>query len=218
MMSSTQRLTLHWPIRSWICLSDSVSIGIGSAFPPYTPDSETVPLRRTMSIAEYSALSRSTPAFSCCRCAAITDGSRTGGPLDERRGGRVVGFHADGVDDGVRAAGGGHLADRVAEVVLVLTQVDHLDAALTNALQTFRHEVDADQPVALVGAALFGFSKLYGEVPGGQAQYLWVPQAQFTHIKVPDGPADDRSRTCPTSSPLRGKAWITPPCRTSSPG
>jgi threonine dehydrogenase-like Zn-dependent dehydrogenase len=69
-----------------------------------------------------------------------------------------------------------------------------------------------------VGAALFGFSKLYGEVPGGQAQYLWVPQAQFTHIKVPDGPADDRSRTCPPSSPLRGKAWITPPCRTSSPG
>ena len=39
------------------------------------------------------------------------------------------------------------------------------------------------------GAALFGFSKLYGEVPGGQAEYLRVPQAQFTHIKVPDGPA-----------------------------
>jgi threonine dehydrogenase-like Zn-dependent dehydrogenase len=42
------------------------------------------------------------------------------------------------------------------------------------------------------GAALFGFSKLYGEVPGGQAEYLRVPQAQFTHIKVPDGPPDDR--------------------------
>ena len=38
------------------------------------------------------------------------------------------------------------------------------------------------------GAALFGFSKLYGEVPGGQAEYLRVPQAQFTHIKLPDGP------------------------------
>jgi threonine dehydrogenase-like Zn-dependent dehydrogenase len=34
-----------------------------------------------------------------------------------------------------------------------------------------------------MGAALFGFSKLYGQVPGGQAQYLRVPQAQFTHIK-----------------------------------
>ncbi len=42
------------------------------------------------------------------------------------------------------------------------------------------------------GAALFGFSKLYGEVPGGQAEYLRVPQAQTTHIKVPEGPPDDR--------------------------
>jgi threonine dehydrogenase-like Zn-dependent dehydrogenase len=42
------------------------------------------------------------------------------------------------------------------------------------------------------GAALFGFSKLYGQVPGGQAEYLRVPQAQFTHIKVPDGPPDER--------------------------
>ena len=43
-----------------------------------------------------------------------------------------------------------------------------------------------------MGAALFGFSKLYGEVPGGQAEYLRVPQAQFTPIKVPDGPPDER--------------------------
>ncbi|CAN5832602.1 zinc-dependent alcohol dehydrogenase [soil metagenome] len=43
-----------------------------------------------------------------------------------------------------------------------------------------------------MGAALFGYSELYGEVPGGQAQYLRVPQAQFTHIKVPDGPPDSR--------------------------
>jgi threonine dehydrogenase-like Zn-dependent dehydrogenase len=43
-----------------------------------------------------------------------------------------------------------------------------------------------------MGAALFGFSKLYGEVAGGQAEYLRVPQAQFTHIPVPDGPADER--------------------------
>jgi threonine dehydrogenase-like Zn-dependent dehydrogenase len=42
------------------------------------------------------------------------------------------------------------------------------------------------------GAALFGYSKLYGSVPGGQAEYLRVPQAQFGPIKVPEGPADDR--------------------------
>lgn len=42
------------------------------------------------------------------------------------------------------------------------------------------------------GAALFGYSQLYGSVPGGQAQYLRVPYADSTHIKVPQGPADDR--------------------------
>jgi threonine dehydrogenase-like Zn-dependent dehydrogenase len=42
------------------------------------------------------------------------------------------------------------------------------------------------------GAALFGYSKMYGQIPGGQAEYLRVPQAQFTHIKVPDGPPDER--------------------------
>src|ERR687884_1509294 len=42
------------------------------------------------------------------------------------------------------------------------------------------------------GAALFGYTKLYGQVPGGQAEYLRVPQAHFGPIKVPDGPPDDR--------------------------
>jgi threonine dehydrogenase-like Zn-dependent dehydrogenase len=42
------------------------------------------------------------------------------------------------------------------------------------------------------GASLFGYTKLYGQVPGGQAELLRVPQAQFGPIKVPEGPADDR--------------------------
>ena len=42
------------------------------------------------------------------------------------------------------------------------------------------------------GRALFGYTNLYGAVPGGQAEYLRVPQAQNTTIKVPDGPADER--------------------------
>ena len=42
------------------------------------------------------------------------------------------------------------------------------------------------------GGALFGYTKLYGEVPGGQAEFLRVPQAQFGPIKVPQGPPDDR--------------------------
>jgi threonine dehydrogenase-like Zn-dependent dehydrogenase len=43
-----------------------------------------------------------------------------------------------------------------------------------------------------MGAALFGYTKLYGEVPGGQAEYLRVPQAQFGPIKVPEDGPDDR--------------------------
>ncbi|WP_275293853.1 zinc-dependent alcohol dehydrogenase [Amycolatopsis sp. La24] len=42
------------------------------------------------------------------------------------------------------------------------------------------------------GAALFGYTKLYGQVPGGQAEYLRVPQAQYGPIKVPEGLPDER--------------------------
>ena len=42
------------------------------------------------------------------------------------------------------------------------------------------------------GAALFGYTSLYGSVPGGQAEYLRVPQAQFGPIKVPDHASDER--------------------------
>jgi threonine dehydrogenase-like Zn-dependent dehydrogenase len=42
------------------------------------------------------------------------------------------------------------------------------------------------------GAALFGYTKLYGQVPGGQAEYLRVPQAQFGPIPVPEGHPDER--------------------------
>ena len=43
------------------------------------------------------------------------------------------------------------------------------------------------------GAALFGYTKLYGQVPGGQAQYLRVPQAHFGPVLVPaDGEPDER--------------------------
>jgi threonine dehydrogenase-like Zn-dependent dehydrogenase len=42
------------------------------------------------------------------------------------------------------------------------------------------------------GAALFGYTKLYGEVPGGQAEYLRVPYANTGPVVVPEGPPDDR--------------------------
>jgi threonine dehydrogenase-like Zn-dependent dehydrogenase len=54
-----------------------------------------------------------------------------------------------------------------------------------------------------MGARLFGYTKLYGQVPGGQAEYLRVPFADTLPIKVPEGPPDDRfvylSDVLPTS-------------------
>ena len=54
-----------------------------------------------------------------------------------------------------------------------------------------------------MGASFLGYTKLYGQVPGGQAEYLRVPQAHFGPIKVPEGPSDDRflylSDVLPTS-------------------
>jgi threonine dehydrogenase-like Zn-dependent dehydrogenase len=53
------------------------------------------------------------------------------------------------------------------------------------------------------GASLFGYTKLYGQVPGGQAEYLRVPFGNTLPIKVPEGPSDDRfvylSDVLPTS-------------------
>ena len=42
------------------------------------------------------------------------------------------------------------------------------------------------------GASLFGYTELYGSVPGGQAELLRVPQAHFGPIKVPHEHADER--------------------------
>ncbi|NJP82291.1 alcohol dehydrogenase catalytic domain-containing protein, partial [Streptomyces sp. AA8] len=42
------------------------------------------------------------------------------------------------------------------------------------------------------GAALFGYSKLYGQVPGGQAEFLRVPFGNTLPVKVPHGPPDER--------------------------
>ncbi|MGI5347840.1 zinc-dependent alcohol dehydrogenase [Streptomyces sp. CA-250714] len=42
------------------------------------------------------------------------------------------------------------------------------------------------------GAALFGYSKMYGQVPGGQAEFMRVPFGNHLPVKVPDGPPDER--------------------------
>ena len=42
------------------------------------------------------------------------------------------------------------------------------------------------------GASLLGYTKLYGQVPGGQAEYLRVPQAHYGPVKVADEGPDER--------------------------
>ena len=55
------------------------------------------------------------------------------------------------------------------------------------------------------GAALFGYSKLYGSVPGGQAEYLRVPYAQNTTNQGARGSAG-RSVRVPLGRPADGVA------------
>src|SRR5688572_15732690 len=65
-----------------------------------------------------------------------------------------------------------------------------------------------------MGAALFGYTKLYGQVPGGQAELLRVPHADYGPIKVPDGVPDDRflflSDVLPTAWQAVEYAAVTP--------
>jgi threonine dehydrogenase-like Zn-dependent dehydrogenase len=42
------------------------------------------------------------------------------------------------------------------------------------------------------GCAIYGYSRMYGSVPGGQAEYLRVPHADYGPIKVPDAGEDER--------------------------
>ncbi len=43
-----------------------------------------------------------------------------------------------------------------------------------------------------MGAALYGYTEMYGAVPGAQAELLRVPYADYNPIKVPEGPPDER--------------------------
>lgn len=54
-----------------------------------------------------------------------------------------------------------------------------------------RNKALGDKVFGHATAGLFGYSHLTGGYPGGQAEYLRVPFADRTHIKVPEGISDD---------------------------
>lgn len=58
--------------------------------------------------------------------------------------------------------------------------------------RTNRNKKIADKVFGHTTAGLFGYTHLTGGYPGGQAEYLRVPFADATHIKVPDGLTDEQ--------------------------
>jgi len=57
---------------------------------------------------------------------------------------------------------------------------------------TNRNKKLADKVFGHTTAGLFGYTHLTGGYPGGQAEYLRVPYADATHIKVPDSLTDEQ--------------------------
>lgn len=60
-----------------------------------------------------------------------------------------------------------------------------------------------------MGAALFGYSRLYGQVPGGQAEYLRVRKHRIPTSKYLSDRMIHGSSTFPTSFRRRGRRWST---------
>ncbi|TXN27553.1 glutathione-dependent formaldehyde dehydrogenase [Methylobacterium sp. WL30] len=58
--------------------------------------------------------------------------------------------------------------------------------------RTNRNKALGDAAFGHTTAGLFGYTHLTGGYAGGQAEYLRVPFADSTHIKVPDGIPDER--------------------------
>lgn len=58
--------------------------------------------------------------------------------------------------------------------------------------RTNRNRNDADRVFGHTTAGLFGYSHLTGGYPGGQAEYVRVPFADRTHIRIPDGLTDEQ--------------------------
>ncbi len=101
--------------------------------------------------------------------------------------GDVLGHEAMGIVEEVGpGAGRLHVGDRVVVPFGIACGTCWMcSRGLTSQCETTQVR-DQDK-----GAALFGYTKLYGQVPGGQAQYLRVPQAQFGPVVVPDDGAPD---------------------------
>jgi threonine dehydrogenase-like Zn-dependent dehydrogenase len=104
------------------------------------------------------------------------------------REGMIVGHEPMGIVEGVGSA---VTELKVGDRVVIPFQVSCGDCFMCGqGLQTQCETTQVREEEK--GAMLFGYTKLYGDKDGGQAEYLRVPHANYTHIKVPDGPPDER--------------------------
>ncbi len=125
------------------------------------------------------------------------------------REGDIIGHEPMGIVEEV-GAGVEHISPGDRVVVPFNISCGHCyfcDQQLYSQCETTQNQGKLPQAASLLGrgkgASLFGYTHLYGAVPGGQAEYLRVPQAHFGPIKVPEGPPDERflylSDVLPTS-------------------
>ena len=117
------------------------------------------------------------------------------GFIPEMRKGDIIGHEFMGIVEDV-GAGVGNLrrGDRVVIPFTITCGTCHWCARKEYSLCDESNR-DAEKLAKLNGAAsagLFGYSHLYGGYDGGQAEYVRVPFADATHMKVPDGLSDEQ--------------------------
>ncbi|MEX1142988.1 MAG: zinc-dependent alcohol dehydrogenase [Thermoleophilaceae bacterium] len=112
-----------------------------------------------------------------------------GGKVIKMKEGDIIGHEPMGIVEEVGPGAADHLAPGDRVVVPFNISCGHCfycDQDLYSQCETTQVKEHGK------GARLFGYTHLYGGVPGGQAEYLRVPQAHFGPIKVPEGPPDTR--------------------------
>jgi threonine dehydrogenase-like Zn-dependent dehydrogenase len=118
------------------------------------------------------------------------------GKIPMVKDGDILGHEFMGVvEDAGRGVTGLRRGDRVViPFVIACGQCFYCSKSLFAACETTNDGRGAilNKKTATPGAALFGYSHLYGGVPGGQAEFVRVPKANVGPLKVPEGLSDEQ--------------------------